>query len=128
MGYKTASYVPSPYSAPASSDLMNFYEPRINGLQTGYAPEDITAMETKAVDSANYSVDEAVRRGASGRKTPGGITTGGMDTTRESAVNSALGVRSAALQDIAVQNAVLKHQDQWNAATGMQSFLIEQDS
>lgn len=123
-----ATYTPAPYSAENAEDLNNFYTPRIRGEKTGFAPEDLKTMESKAVNSANYSVNESVRRGASSRRTPGGITTGGMGTTRESAVNTALGVRSQALQDIAVQNAVLKHQDQWNAATGMQNFMTQQDS
>lgn len=121
------SYQPSPYSAPASAELFNFYQPRIQGQNTGYAPEDIQTIKSVAVNNANYAVDESVRRGAGARRTPGGITTGGMNTMRESAVNSALAVRSNALQDVAVQNAVLKHQDQWNAAAGMQGFLAEQD-
>lgn len=121
------SYTPSPYHAEASDDIYNFYKPRIEGQDTGLSDSDLSTLNASAIDSSNYLTNEAVRRGASSRKTPGGTYTGGMDTMRESAVTAGLQGRSEALRDVATQNALLKHQDQWNAASGMQGFLNEQD-
>lgn len=121
------AYQKSPYHDSASAELNNFYTPRIRGEQTGLAEDDLANLRAGAIDNSNYLTNEAVRRGAAGRRTPGGVNTGGQDTLRESAVTAGLQGRSNALRDIATQNALLKHQDQWNAATGMQSFLNQQD-
>ena len=127
MATQAPSYQPSPYHESSSSELNNFYTPRIKGENTGLSAEDLAGLNAQAVDSSNYLTNEAVRRGAASRRTPGGVKTGGMDTLRESAVTAGLQGRSNALRDVATQNALLKHQDQWNAASGMQSFLNEQD-
>ncbi len=126
--YQRPAYQPSPYSAGASENINNFYTSRVNGENLGYRPEDLDTMNASAIDTSNYMTNEAVRRGASARRTPGGVTTGGQGALRENAVMSGLQNRSAALRDIAVQNSVLKHNDQWNAAQGLQAFLNEQDA
>lgn len=124
---QAAQFQPSPYHTEASDNINNFYTSRIKGQNLGYSQDTLDTMDATAIDSSNYLTNEAVRRGSSARKTPGGVYTGGMNTLREGAVNTGLQTRSSALRDVATQNAVLSHQDQWNAATGLQNFLAEQD-
>lgn len=86
-------------------------------------------MNAQAEDSATRNANELERRGAAGRRSGyGGSTTGGTNVLREKAMQSGLEYRSNAMRDIAINNAVLKHNDQWNAATGMQNFLNSERS
>lgn len=122
--YEPKPYVPSEYDAPASKSIFDFYDPRIKGEKLGYAKEDLDIMEGQAQDHATRNMNEAISRGAAGRRQgTGGTWTGGRDVMRDDAINKGLEYRSNAMRDIAVRNAVLKHNDQWNAAAGMGNFL-----
>lgn len=117
-------YQPSAYDAPASKSIYEFYEPRTRGEGTGYSEEDLSTMKGQAIDQSTRVGSELERRGAAGRRLGyGGTTTGGTNVMREKAIQTGLEYRSNALRDIAIKNAVQKHQDQWNAASGLQSFL-----
>jgi len=122
--YTPPPYVPSQYDAGSSSAIYGFYEPRVRGENLGFSKEDLGTMESQAQDHSTRMMNEAIRRGASGRRAgTGGTWTGGRDTMRDEAIRGGLEYRSNAVRDIAVRNAVLKHQDQWNAASGLGNFL-----
>lgn len=121
---ESPKYQPSAYDAPASESIYNFYDPRIKGEKTGYSEEDLGTMKSQAIDQSTRVGSELERRGSAGRRLGyGGTSTGGTSNLREKAIQTGLEYRSNALRDIAIKNAVQKHQDQWNAATGMQNFL-----
>lgn len=122
--YEPPPYVPSQYDEKSSSDLFNFYDPRVRGENLGYADEDLKTMEGQAQDYSTRQMNEAIKRGAAGRRRgTGGTYSGGRDVMRDEAIRGGLEYRSNAMRDIAVRNSVLKHQDQWNAASGMGTFL-----
>lgn len=117
-------YTPSEYDAPSSKSIYDFYEPRTRGEKTGYSQEDLSTMNAQVEDATTRNANEMVRRGAAGRRLGyGGTSTGGTNRVREQAIQSGLEYRSNAMRDIAIKNAVQKHQDQWNAAGGLQNFL-----
>lgn len=127
--YEPVPYVPSEYDASSSKTLYNFYEPRARGENTGYAPEDLKIMETQAQDHSTRNMNEAIRRGAAGRRVgTGGTYSGGRDVMRDEAIRTGLEYRSNAMRDIAVRNAVQKHTDQWQGAAGLGNFLNSERS
>lgn len=122
--YQPPPYVPSEYDKASSKSLYDFYDPRIKGEQTGYSEDDMKIMRNQAQDYSTRNMNEAIRRGASARRAgTRGTWTGGRDVMRDEAIRGGLEYRSNAMRDIAVRNAVQKHQDQWNAAAGMGNFL-----
>jgi len=122
--YSPPPYVPSKYDAGSSETLFNFYDPRVKGENLGFADEDLKTMQGQAQDYSTRNMNEAIRRGGASRRAgTGGTWTGGRDVMRDESIRSGLEYRSNAMRDIAVRNAVMKHQDQWNAASGMGNFL-----
>lgn len=122
--YVPPPYVPSQYDEGSSKTLYSFYEPRTRGENLGYSREDLGIMESQAQDYSTRMMNEAIRRGASARRRgTGGTWTGGRDIMRDEAIRAGLEYRSNAMRDIAVRNAVQKHTDQWNAASGLGTFL-----
>lgn len=122
--YKPPPYVPSAYDKGSSEALYGFYEPRVRGEKLGFSEEDLGTMRGQAQDYSTRQMNEAIRRGGSARRAgTGGTWTGGRDVMRDEAIRGGLEYRSNAMRDIAVRNAVLKHDDQWNAATGLGNFL-----
>lgn len=118
------SYIASEYDAPSAKTIYEFYEPRTRGENLGYSKEDLSTMQGQAIDQSTRVGSELERRGSAGRRLGyGGTTTGGTNVMREKAIQTGLEYRSNALRDIAIKNAVQKHQDQWNAASGLQNFL-----
>lgn len=127
--YTPPPYVPSKFDENSSQSIYDFYSPRIKGEKTGYGADDLKIMEGQAQDFSTRNMNEAIRRGAAGRRRgTGGTWTGGRDTMRDEAIRGGLEYRSNAMRDIAVRNAVLKHQDQWNATQGMGTFLNNERS
>lgn len=122
--YNPPAYQASEYDAPSAKTLYGFYEPRVRGENLGYSQEDLGTMTAQAEDQATRQSNELIRRGSAGRRLGyGGTSTGGQNRLREQAIQTGLEYRSNAMRDIAIKNAVQKHQDQWNAATGLQNFL-----
>lgn len=122
--YEPPPYVPSDYDKDASKSIYDFYSPRMRGENTGYSEEDLNIMKGQAQDYSTRQMKEAIRRGAAARRPgTGGTWSGGRDTMRDEAIRGGLEFRSNAMRDIAVRNAVLKHQDEWNATQGMGTFL-----
>lgn len=117
------TYQASKYDAPASESIYNFYSPRLKGENLGFAPEDLSLMKGEAIDTSTHGFNETMRRGMAGRQLTGGLTQGGVNTLRENALSTGLQARSNAVRDIGIRNAVLKQQQQWQAASGMQNFL-----
>lgn len=122
--YKPPPYVPSKYDAGSSEAIYGFYEPRVRGEKLGFSDEDLGTMRGQAQDYSTRQMNEAIRRGGSARRAgTGGTWSGGRDVMRDEAIRGGLEYRSNAMRDIAVRNAVLKHDDQWNAAAGLGNFL-----
>lgn len=122
--YVPPPYKPSEYDAGSSKALYGFLEPRVRGENLGYSKEDLGIMEGQAQDYSTRQMNEAIRRGASARRSgTRGTYSGGRDIMRDEAIRGGLEYRSNAMRDIAVRNAVQKSQDQWNAVSGLGNFL-----
>ena len=116
------------YDASSASDLYNFYDSRTNGENLGYSPSDLNTMYAQTTDQATHNINESERLGEAGMLETGGTTTGGMNTMKQNAINTGLAYRSSALNDVAIQNATLKQQQQYAAAQGLQGFLNNERS
>ena len=113
----------SQYDDNSAGDLYNFYDSRVKGQNLGYLPEDLNTMTAQVTDQTTHSINESRRIGEAGQLRTGGVTTGGTETLNQNSVNAGLAYRSSALNDIAVQNAVMKKQEQASSAQGLQGFL-----
>jgi hypothetical protein len=122
-GINLPSYTPSKYDAPSAENISNFYTPRIQGKQTGFEKGDLDLMRQDAQDQSTRAMNSLIKQQMAGARIPGGLSTGGQQAIRERAMRTGLESRSQAIRDIGIKNAVLKHQDQWNAASGLQGFL-----
>lgn len=122
--YKAPEYVPSVYDEGSAKALYNFFEPRVRGENLGFSDSDLGVMKTQAQDYSTRQMNEAIRRGAAGRRRgTGGTYSGGRDILRDEAIRGGLEYRSNAMRDIAVRNAVQKKQDQEYAVSGLGNFL-----
>lgn len=117
------SYQASQYDAPSAQSLYNFWQPRVEGKNLGLSDEDLGVIRAQTVDQSTHNIAESRRLGQAGQLRTGGITRRGTQAVNQGADNSGLSYRSSALNDIAIQNAVMKHNDQYTAAGGLQSFL-----
>jgi hypothetical protein len=113
----------SQYDTGSANDLYNFYDSRTQGQNLGYSPEDLNTMYAQTTDQTTHNINESERLGEAGMLQTGGVTTGGMNTMRQNSINAGLAYRSSALNDVAIQNATLKQQQQYAAAAGLQGFL-----
>jgi hypothetical protein len=118
----------SQYDAGSANDLYNFYDSRTQGENLGYSPSDLNTMYAQTTDQTTHNINESERLGEAGMLQTGGVTTGGMNTMKQNAVNTGLAYRSSALNDVAIQNATLKQQQQYEAAQGLQGFLNNERS
>jgi hypothetical protein len=118
----------SQYDPASANDLFNFYDSRTKGENLGYSEEDLGVMKAQTTDQVTHNINESRRLGEAGELRTGGVTMGGSETINNNAINSGLAFRSSALNDIAIQNATLKQQQQFAAAGGLQSFLNNERS
>jgi hypothetical protein len=116
-------YTPSQYDAPASGQLYSTLSNRVAGRDVGYSPEDLATMNSQAVDQSAKAGNDVMARTMAGRQNTGGVTTGGTNLTREKTAQYASGLQSQAMRDVAINNAVLKRQEQGAAISGEQGFL-----
>jgi len=118
----------SQYDPASANDLFNFYDSRTKGENLGYSEDDLNTMKAQTIDQTTHNISESRRLGEAGELRTGGVTMGGSETINNNAVNSGLAFRSSALNDIAIQNATLKQQQQFAAAGGLQNFLNNERS
>lgn len=111
------------YDDQDTDSVHNFYDRRTKGADLGYSTEDLGTMNAQAIDNATHEGNELSRRvGGATSSRSGGMNTGGGDRLQRQGVGQMLSSRSAAMRDIAIKNAVLKHDDQWDAASGLNTF------
>lgn len=120
-------FKPSKYDDPAAEQLYGTLTKRVAGKDVGFAPEDIRTMRGEAIEQAGLAGREFERRAMAGRQAQtGAITRGGMARVREQAIGTSLALRSKALRDISIRNAVLKREEQAAAIPQMQTFLAQE--
>lgn len=114
----------SKYDDPSSGQVYDFYSRRSKGSDVGLGADDMTMLNAAAIDQSTQEGNELTRRALAGHRTrTGGMETGGTGRIERAGVGQMLQSRSKAMRDIAIQNAVLKHQDIWSGTEGLSGFL-----
>lgn len=116
-------YKASQYDAPSSKQLYETYSRRAGGKDVGFDPGDLGIMRAQAIDESQRVGGVLERRGMAGRRTTGGLTTGGTNRLREKGILATQLARSQSLRDIALRNAVLKREETWQGVLGLDKFL-----
>lgn len=122
------TYTPSQYDKPAAGQLYDTLSKRARGEGVGYSDEDLNTMKAQAIDESARLTNDTVSRATAGRQMTGGITAGGTNRLRERALIAGGQARSQAMRDVALNNAVLKQQQQGTAIEGLQGFLNSERS
>lgn len=117
------TYQASQYDAPAAAQLFSTLQDRVAGKNVGYSPEDMATMNAQAVDQSAQAGNEFLNRSMAGRQNTGGVSTGGTNVVRDKALMYAGGLKSNALRDVAIKNAVQKRQEINAAIPQEQTFL-----
>ncbi|MCG3177366.1 MAG: hypothetical protein MOGMAGMI_02340 [Candidatus Omnitrophica bacterium] len=119
----------SKYDDPSSEQIYDFYSRRSKGTDVGLGADDLTMLNAAAIDQSTQEGNELTRRAVAGHKTrTGGMETGGTGRIERAGVGKMLQSRSKAMRDIAIQNAVLKHNDIWAGTEGLSGFLGDERS
>lgn len=114
----------SQYDKPSAEQVHKFYSRKSAGTDVGLAPEDLTTLNAAAIDDATQQGNELTRRALAGHRTrTGGMETGGTGRIERAGIGQMLQARSKAMRDVAIQNAVLKHEDIWEGTRGLSDFL-----
>jgi hypothetical protein len=116
-------YVPSKYDAPAAGQLFSTLQNRVAGRDVGFAPEDVVTMNQQAIDESAKASNEMINKGMAGRNQTGGVTKGSTNLLREKAILGGGQLRSNALRDVAIKNAVQKRLEVNAAIPQEQTFL-----
>jgi hypothetical protein len=117
------SYQASQYDAPSAAQLFSTLQNRVAGRDVGYSAEDLATMNDQAVDQSTKAANDMLNRSMAGRQQTGGITKGGTNVAREQAYMYGGGLKSNALRDVAINNAVQKRQEINAAIPEEQQFL-----
>lgn len=117
------SYQASKYDAPSSEQLFNTLQDRVAGRNVGFSPQDLQTMNDQAIDQSAQAGNDVMNRSMAGRQQTGGISKGGTNVLREKTAMYAGGLRSNAMRDVAINNAVQKRQEINAAIPEEQNFL-----
>lgn len=121
-------YTPSPYDALTSGQLYSTLSDRVAGKNVGYSPEDLAVMNSQAVDQSAKAGNDVMARSMAGQQHTGGVSTGSTNLLREKTAEYAGGLRSNAMRDVAINNAVQKRQEINAAIPEEQGFLNSERS
>lgn len=129
----TPAYQVSEYDKPASKQLFDTYSNRAAGKDVGFSEEDLTSMKGQAIDDSALHRREMRRQGFASNtdlsrtnKGTTGTSTLGAQRFKEREISSSLMIRSKALRDVAIRNAVLKRQEQSEGIQGLSNFLNDE--
>lgn len=114
----------SKYDDPSSKQVYDFYKGKSDGSTAGLAADDLNMLNAEAIDQSHRQTQEYKRVvGNQARPSTGVMTRGRADRNEREAIGQYIGARSKAMRDVAIQNAVLKHDDQFKGTSGLQTFL-----
>ena len=116
-------YKKSKYEDKSSEQLYRTYSRRAEGKDVGFDEGDMSVMKGQAIDESARVGNELERRGMAGRRSTGGVTTGGTNRIRDKAILATQLARTQSLRDIAIRNSVLKRQETWQGIRGLHDFL-----